>query len=154
MPRLIPGQLAKVDNQDRLCVPLDLLKAVSWWSGKSVRVVAELTAKGLVRIHLASAVEQALLVDEHDAHDSSEKAYLSRAVLVDRYRELALYKDGRLRMTKEVCPWLGFRLGEQAELYVQPFPNGLEVMTMEYRFERLAGNRTDVLPWALEPPIL
>jgi len=55
-------------------------------------------------------------------------------------------------LTKELCPWLDYHLGEQPELYVQPFPRGLEVMTMNYRFARLALRPKDILPWTFEGP--
>ena len=82
----------------------------------------------------------------------SDADYIAKAALVDRYRELALYEEGRLYLTKEVCPWLGFRLGEVAELFAQPFPYGLEVMSMEHRFERLKDAQDEILPWTFDPP--
>lgn len=82
---------------------------------------------------------------------TSDSDHVERAVIADRYRELALYADGRLRLTKEICPWLGFHLGLQTELYVQPFPYGLEVMSQEHRFARLESDDM-VLPWTYSPP--
>jgi len=149
MVSLIPGQLAKVDSEDRLCIPRDLLNAVTWWTNERVKVTAELTERGLVRVYLANAVAQTF---QYNEQPESEKAFVTRAVAADRYRELSLYKDGRLRMTKELCPWLDYHLGEQPELYVQPFPRGLEVMTMNYRFARLALRSKDILPWTFERP--
>jgi hypothetical protein len=56
-----------------------------------------------------------------------------------------LNADGRLRFTKKVC-WPGFRLGEKAELYAQPFPAALEIVSMKHRFDRLRD--VDALPWS------
>jgi hypothetical protein len=59
------------------------------------------------------------------------------AIVVDRYRTLKLYADGRLRFTKEVCALLAFQLGEHSTLFVQPFRKHLEAMTLEFRAQRL-----------------
>jgi DNA-binding transcriptional regulator/RsmH inhibitor MraZ len=151
MSALIPGEIAKVDKKGRLAIPVRVLKAVSWWAGRSGHVTSELTRKGLIRIFPDSAMAAALRNVEPDASDS-EADYIARAVIADRYRELALYEEGRLYLTKEICPWLGFRLGEVGELFAQPFHYGIEVMSMEHRFGRLTNAQDDVLPWTFDPP--
>ena len=151
MAALTPGENAKVDKKGRLAIPAAVLKAVSWWSDyKGGRVTGELTRKGLMRVFPDSAVRSALAAGNGDP--SSDADYVANAVMADRYRDLALYKEGRLYLTKEVCPWLGFGLGETAELFAQPFPYGIEVMSMEHRFERLRDAQDDVLPWTFDPP--
>jgi len=35
---------------------------------------------------------------------------------------------------------------------VQAFPSGLEVMTIEHRFERLTAAKADILPWTFKVP--
>jgi hypothetical protein len=104
-----------------------------------------------MRIYPNSAMDD-VLGRSHEDDADSEPAYILRATSADRYRELSLYADGRLRMSKEVCPWLGFSLGERTELYAQPFSNGLEVMTMAHRFARLADAETEILPWVFKAP--
>ena len=150
MPALTPGQIAKVDREGRLSIPMDLLRAVPWWSDATLRVTGELTFKGLMRVYPSSAVSAALRADSN-GDVASDAAYIARAVTADRFRGLSLYAEGRLRITKEVCPWLGFSLGEKVELYVQPFRSGLEVMSMEHRFGRLIDAQAEVLPWTFRP---
>jgi hypothetical protein len=151
MPRLVPGEIAQVDLQGRVQIPSGVLKSVAWWRSETVRVHAELTYRGLVRVYPTSAVRP--LVEDEDGEElSSEAAYVARAARADRYRELSLYgPECRLRLTKEVCPWLGFTLGEPATLYAQAFQFGVEIMTMEHRFGRLSAY-TDILPWTFKPP--
>jgi hypothetical protein len=152
MPRLPPGELANVDRDGRLQVPSDVLKAVDWWSGKTLRVCAELTYKGLLRVYPSSAVHEVLKAGDHE-NLTTEAAYIARAASADRYRELSLYgPECRLRLTKEICPWLGFNLGQPATLYAQAFSYGLEVMSMDHRFSRLIETEADVLPWTFKPP--
>jgi hypothetical protein len=150
MAQLIPGQLAKIDREDRLSIPMEILRNITWWSGEPIRVLAEFRDRGLVRVHGAAARAIIDGLDRDLQQETSESAHIARAVLIDRYRELALYKDGRLRLIKEVCPWLGFRWGEQAELYVQPLGHVLEIMSQDYRLHRLTQPRTDSLPWQFE----
>jgi hypothetical protein len=153
MPPLTPGEIAKVDPGGRVQIPSDVLKAVSWWSGESVEVSIELTYRGLIRVYPSSAVRAALLQADKTEVPASEAAYIALAVRADRYRFLKLYgPECRLRLTKEICPWLGFALGEPAALYAQAFPYGVEVMTMDYRFERLSDPQAEVLPWTFTPP--
>jgi hypothetical protein len=104
-----------------------------------------------MRVYPSAAIATALRSDR-DGGIGSEAAYISRAVAADRYRELSLYAEGRLRMIKEICPWLGFNLGEKVDLYAQPFPYGLEVMTMEHRFSRLHDVEAELLPWTFKAP--
>ena len=151
MPALTPGEIAKVDKKGRLAIPVAVLKAVSWWAGKSGHVTGELTRKGLIRVFPDSAMGAALSNVEREV-SRSDADYIAKAVVADRYRELALYEEGRLYLTKEVCPWLGFKLGDAAELFAQPFHYGIEVMTMEHRFERLRDALDDALPWTFNPP--
>jgi hypothetical protein len=152
MPPLTPGEIAKVDPSGRVQIPSDVLNAVSWWQGESIEVSVELTDRGLVRVYPSSAVRAALWVDKAE-NPTSEAAYIAQAVSADRYRFLKLYgRECRLRLTKEICPWLGFALGESAVLYAQAFPYGVELMTMEHRFQRLSDARADILPWTFDPP--
>jgi hypothetical protein len=128
MATLIPGEIAKVDKQGRVAIPVRVLKAVTWWVGESGSVTAELTRRGLLRIFPDSAMVTARGVVE-SRPDESDADYITRAVLADRYRRLALYKEGRLYLTEEVCPWLDFKLGDVTELFAQPFPYGIEIMS-------------------------
>jgi hypothetical protein len=149
MPALTPGQLAKVDLHGRVTVPLDVLKSVAWWTGETVRVTAELTRRGLVRLYPNSAVGRKTASANGAPH--SDSAYIIEAVRVDRYRELSLYNDCRLRLTKEVCVWLGFSLGDKRDLYAQSCEHFLEVMSMEHRFERLHDAEDDMISWPFVP---
>jgi hypothetical protein len=125
---------------------------VSWWKGKTIRVSLELTYKGLVRVYPSSAVRKKLDADATEEL-MSEAEFIARATRADRYRDVSLYHpECRLRLTKDICPWLGFALGEEVPLYVQAFPNGLEIMTIEHRFERLTAAQGDILPWTFEAP--
>lgn len=151
MTTLIPGEIAKVDKQGRVAIPVRVLKAVTWWVGESGDITAELTRRGLLRIFPDSAMVTARGVVE-SRPDESDADYITRAVLADRYRGLALYKEGRLYLTEEVCPWLGFKLGDVTELFAQPFHYGIEIMSMEHRFGRLADAQDKVLPWTFKPP--
>jgi hypothetical protein len=149
MPALTPGQLAKADQQGRVTIPLDVLKGVGWWTGARVRVTGELTRRGLLRVYTDSVVNSTISSND-DGNITSAAGYIAQAVLADRYRALALYGDGRLRLTKEVCAWLGFSLGEKRDLYCQSSQYFLEVMSMEHRFQRLDDAQDDVLPWPSE----
>jgi len=153
MPALFPGEIAKVAANGRLKVPSDVLESVSWWKGKTILVSLELTYKGLVRVYPSSAVRKKLDADAAE-EIASEAEFIARAASADRYRDVSLYHDPdcRLRLTKDICPWLGFTLGEEVVLYVQAFPSGLEIMTMEHRFERLAAAEANILPWTFEAP--
>jgi hypothetical protein len=133
---IIAGQIANVGEDGRLNIPVDLLRAVEWWKAATCDVVAELIRPEIIRIHPASDARPAieLLLSEISEASQQETA----AVIADRYRALKLYSDGRLRFTKDVCPLLGFRLGEPTTLFVQPFPKFLEVVTLQFRADRLA----------------
>ena len=133
-----PGQIAKVDEEGRLSIPIDALRAVEWWKSASVDVIAELVRPGLIRVYLANEAQP--LIDSllHEISERPAPANVdATAIVMDRYRPLKLYADGRLRFTKEVCTLLAFQLGEHLTLFVQPFPKHLEAMTLEFRAERL-----------------
>ena len=149
MPSLFPGEIARVTVDGRLKIPSDVLKHVSWWEGKMIRVSLELTYRGLVRVYPYSAVGKKLDADATEEM-MSEAEFIARATRADRYRDVPLYADERFRFTKDICPWLGFALGEEVPLYVQAFPNGLEVMTIEHRFERLTIAKDAILPWTFK----
>jgi len=151
MPTLLPGEIAKVSVDGRLKVPSDVLKRVSWWKGETIKVSLELTYKGLVRVYPSSAVRKKLDADATEEL-MSEAEFIAGATRADRYRDVQLYDDCRFRFTKDICPWLGFALGEEVSLYVQAFPNGLEIMTIEHRFERLTTAKDSILPWTFKAP--
>ncbi len=135
---LIRGQIANFGEDGRVSIPIDVLRAVRWWEATSFDVVAELCRAGFIRIYLASVAEPliaALLSDISDSPDQSTSEIAS--VVSDRYRPLKLYGDGRLRLTKEVCSILGIRLGEHATVFVQPFNSWLEIMSLQFRADRL-----------------
>lgn len=149
---LVPGELANVDAQGRVAIPAAVAKGVVWWSGEAIRVCAELTRIGLVRVFPSSAVAAALGA-QSGSEFTAEADYVALAARTDRYRILTLYgAERRIRLSKEVCPWLGFNLGEPAVLYAQAFPFGVELMTMEHRFGRLSAVEADALPWTFNPP--
>jgi hypothetical protein len=58
----------------------------------------------------------------------------------------------RVRLFKEICPWLGFDLGQSATLYAQSFPYGVEVMSMEHRFARLLNAESERFPRTFKSP--
>jgi hypothetical protein len=149
MPALFPGEIATVKDDGRLKIPSDIMKSVSWWTGETVRVYAELTYRGLVRIYPCTAVQKKLDADASEEL-ASEAQFIARATMADRYRQVSLYNDCRLRFTKDICPWLGFWLGDEVPLYVQAFPNGLEIMSVEHRFERLIAAKENVFPWTFK----
>jgi hypothetical protein len=153
MPPYFPGETAKVAADGRLKVPSDVLNRVSWWKKEKMRVCVELTYKGLVRVFPNSAVRKKLDADARD-EPTSEADFIARAAMADRYREASLYgePDCRLRLTKDITPWLGFSLGEEVLLYMQAFPNGLEIMTVDHRFERLIAAKAEILPWTFQAP--
>jgi hypothetical protein len=130
--------LQKVDEEGRLSIPIDALRAVEWWKSASVDVIAELVRPRLIRVYLANEAQP--LIDSL-LHEISERPAPANsdatAIVVDRYRTLKLYADGRLRFTKEVCALLAFQLGEHSTLFVQPFRKHLEAMTLEFRAQRL-----------------
>jgi hypothetical protein len=135
---LVRGQIAGLAEDGRLSIPMDALRAIRWWEPVPLDVIAELCRVGLIRIHLASEVEPlvaALLSDISESHDQPSMEIAS--VVSDRYRPLKLYADGRLRLTKEVCSLFEIRLGEKVTLFVQPFKSWLEIMTLQFRADRL-----------------
>jgi hypothetical protein len=133
-----PGQLANMDGSSRLSIPKDVLRAIDWWENKSVDVLAELVQAGLIRIYLAAeATPMVEALAENIAEMPPEVRFERMAILADRYRPLKLYSDGRLRFTKETAQILGFSLGERPMLFVQPFPKGLEILSLAFRAERL-----------------
>ena len=135
---ITPGQTAKVDEEGRLSIPIDALRAVEWWKSASVEVIAELVRPGLIRVYLAKEAQLLInsLLNEISERPEPTK-HETTAIVMDRYRPLKLYADGRLRFTKEVCSLLAFQLGDHVTLFVQPFRKYLEAMTLEFRAERL-----------------
>jgi hypothetical protein len=135
------GQLAKMDGSDRLCIPVDVLRAIEWWDDKPVDVFVELVQAGLIRIYLggeARPMVEALI--ENMTGLPPNIRFERMAILSDRYRPLKLYADGRLRLTKETTQILGFSLGSRTTLFVSPFRKGLEIMSLSFREERLEKN--------------
>lgn len=130
-----PGKLAKVDHEDRLSIPLPLLRSVEWWNDESAETIAELvSSRGLVRLYLAELAEPTIQTLASDlAELGAEDEFVLSGALADRFRPLKLYADGRLRFTKEVAQILGFSLGDEPTLFVQNFPAGLEIMSLDYR---------------------
>ncbi len=138
-PRPEPGQLAQIDEEARLCVPADVLRAVPWWTGEAVDVMAELAEEGLVRIYsmeLARPAIDGLFAGLADlaAAERSERL----AVLGDRYRTLKFYAERRLRLTKEVTQILGFAPGTRTTVFVRSLARGLEITSLAFRLARLA----------------
>jgi len=135
---LVRGQIAKLGEDGRLSIPIDVLRGVRWWDTTPLDVIAELCRSGLIRIHLASEAEPliaGLLADIPDAPGQSQSEIAS--IVSDRYRPLKLYADGRLRLNKEVCSLLEISLGQNATLFVQPFKSFLEITTLQFRANRL-----------------
>jgi hypothetical protein len=136
-----PGQLARVDGSNRLSIPVEVLRAVEWWEDQTARVLAELVHESLIRIYLARDAEPMVEALAHEFGELPPEIRFERmALLADRYRPLQLYKDGRLRFTKETAQVLGFNLGDQPTLFVQSFPKGLEILTLPLRLERLRAS--------------
>jgi hypothetical protein len=119
---------------------MELLRTIEWWQKRATAVLAELVQPGLVRLYsakeatpLVGTVARKFASRSVDAHVRFE----SLQALADRYRQLKLYSDGRVRFTKEVASILEFNLGEKPTLYMQPFGKGLEVMSLSFRERRL-----------------
>jgi|SRR5580704_14205676 hypothetical protein len=134
------GQIANLGEGGRLSIPIDVLRAVDWWDSTSVDVMSELCRFGLFRVYLADEAGpliNALFSEISERpHDVQSETF---SIAADRYRPLKLYEDGRLRLTKEICSLLGVLLGQPAILFVQPFPRFLEIMTLQFRADRLAS---------------
>lgn len=131
------GELANIDQYNRLNVPAAVLRSVTWWKKSPLEVTAELVEFGLIRIYLPADISAAI-----DALRKGSLGFEDAAVLVDRYRLLHLGQGGRLGLIKEVTAALGFAFGEKPTLYTQAFPTssvrrGFEVMSLEYRHVRL-----------------
>jgi hypothetical protein len=147
-----PGELARIGTSDRLSIPVEVLRAVEWWDGKSVEVLGESVHEGLVRIYLAREAEplvQSLIGELSELPPAIR--FDRTAVIADRYRRLKLSSDGRLQFTKETAHVLGFSLGERPVLFVQAFPKGLEILSLTLRLERL---RTEVDATSIQLRIL
>lgn len=139
MRTLSAGHIANVDASERLCVPLDALRAVEWWDAKPVDVVAEIVQPGLVRVYLAAEALPMIAKLKSQLNELPIEARTEHlAAIADRYRALKLYGEGRLRITKEVAQILGFVLGERPSFFVQPLTSCFEILSLEFRAARLA----------------
>ena len=137
--QLKAGQLANMTTQKRLNIHAETLAAVEWWGSKPVEVTAELVEAGLIRVYLAT--EAAPMIEElkSELQNLLPQLRFDRAVvLADRYRSLTLAGNGQLALGQEVIKFLGFSEHELPTLFVQPFPTGLEIMTLDHRSKRLA----------------
>ena len=140
-----PGQLAQIDDEHRLCIPADVLRAVRWWKKETVEVTAELVEEGLVRIYLGEEARPLVKTLAEDvAGLTNKERYERAAVLSDRYRDLKLYAECRLRLTKDVAHVLGISWGDRTSLFVRPIKNGMEIMSLKFRLDRLANNPISV----------
>ena len=135
------GSIVSVDGNGRVTLVAGLAVAVGWTRQKHI-VTAELVEPGIFRVydrdrlapHVASLLAQA---DDLDVPLRME----SKAALADRYRDLTLYADGRLQLTKEVAAWVGYYPFPvtPAHLFAEAFALGIAVMTPERRASRMAG---------------
>lgn len=134
------GQIGSVDSSDRVSVPSDILKSTGWWTGRALDAMSELAEPGLIRIFAIEAamplIEETVAQIERSVTNPGIR-FTQLQVLHDRYRKLKLYSDGRLRFTREVASVLGFQLGGEPQLYVQPCNKGFEIMSLPFREKRL-----------------
>lgn len=118
-----------------------ILGTLSWWKRETTKVTAELVQAGVVRIYAGLVVRP--MIDEliRVASGLPKLAAAEQlSIIADRYRELSLYSDSRLRLTKEIAALLGFPLGQRSTVFVQPFLDGIEILSLEVRHQRLAQN--------------
>jgi DNA-binding transcriptional regulator/RsmH inhibitor MraZ len=145
--RIGPAKLANIDTSNRLIIPRPTFSNVSWRRKEAQKVFAELVSPGLVRIYLASDIEEKIRdrlssLSEMPFSDQFDR----QMVLADRYRPMKLDKEGRLQLTQDIVPILGFSLNkDQPSLFVQPFGNGFEILSVLAREQRLIDSMDQTL---------
>jgi hypothetical protein len=132
-----------LDRQGRIPIPRELQDDVVWWPGRKPTVMVELCETGLCRVYEVEALSGHFdrLREQVDALEPAVRA-AEQGVLVDRYRELTLYADGRLQLTKEVALWLECYPfpSQSAQLLGESFATriGISIFTCKYRDSRSA----------------
>lgn len=131
------GLIVSIDDMGRVTLPREL--TVAWLPKKKLMVVAELSEPGLFRIYrledIAAHIES--LREQIETLESSAQAAKTNA-LEDIYRQLTVYADGRLQLTKEVASWIGHYPfpTEASQLFAEAFATGISIFTLEYRVSR------------------
>jgi hypothetical protein len=137
------GELANLDTNARLIVPVGVLRFVSWWADTTADVMAELVQEGHVRIYSFAQTEPKVTLLRREVLElPPEERFEALATITDRYRKLRLYGDGRLGLTKDVAQILGFRLKiDKPTFFTQAFTDGFEVLSLQFRLRRLELNK-------------
>lgn len=139
------SQICSVDVEDRLTIPAAMLREMPWWEDASCEVICEMACLGLVRITgLTSALEKIDALKDSRVKGPSAQ-HDRQMALLDKFRPLKLYKDGRLRLTAEVMSCLEFETEAQPRLYVQKSAQAIEILSFAYWVRRLSRHESETI---------
>jgi len=132
-----PSNVMQLDDKNRLSIPASVMHAIEWPRKEPATVVAELLDEGCMRLYrwdnAAPAIE-ALAKQIAEDFDGDEK-HERLAALSDRYRPLAMEKNGRLILIEAVLLHLEVTLGERPYFLVRAFGKNVEVLAYRLRKE-------------------
>lgn len=142
-----PSDVMQLKETNRISIPSVVLRAVGWPKGEPLKLIAELMEAGRVRLHRREEIEQELgELRERLAAEENEESLEKLAVLGDRYRELSLEKEGRVRLTEAVLLHLDVTPGTYPYLLLRAFGNNVEILSHDDRAKRNQRYRADTTP--------
>lgn len=126
---------------NRLCLPADLLRAVGWLQGEKVEeIYAELVEPGRIRLKRLvdgwPAIEKRRSILADEAKDD-ELARETLSALNDKYRKIAFYRDGRIRLVEAMAVFLGFEPPDRPYLGIRLMGEHIEILSLEKRNQLL-----------------
>ena len=149
-PSVFKNAVTRLDIENRITFPTSVWRNLEWFDGtNTIKVMADLIEAGRIRIHHYQDVKMgvdALRAKLAAGAGSDEEKAEALSVLEDRYREISLYKEGRVRLTEAMLVFLGVIPPDRLFVFVQSSPRHLEILSLSFREARIAKYRAFLTP--------
>lgn len=132
---LFAGDVVQLGDDQRLGCPVDVRRLVKWLTkGNPGPIYAELCEREHVRLWPRELIEKSL-TERRKALLAVDQSEEKLRALADRYREVGLQADARVRLTEAVMLHLGIMPGQQPYLYMQGSDRlpAIDVMSLAHR---------------------
>lgn len=133
----------------RLQLPRTVRSRAGWLKAdEKTAAVVELVDAGVARLRPADLLRERLdsrYAEILSSQMETPRSLLEAATFEDRFREVSVYKDGRLYLTDAVLRFLEVKT-DQDELFVQSVGALVEILSPKARERRLQEFREHVLP--------
>lgn len=142
--QVVASDLSSVSVQHKVHIPKVCQRIIDWPSQSSpVQLIAELIEVGRIRLYLESDVVSKIDALRLEIQQSESPDQLERiGVFNDRYRQVQFYSNEKMvRLVPAIVVYLGIAKGGSREVFVEARKSTLEIMSLQYRNQRLETQR-------------